>query len=60
MESLTINYSRRRFIFLIFLMLLGTAAGFSWGYRFGYNQGKTDILKQMEQRLNSSPARPQM
>lgn len=54
------NYSRRRFIVLIFLMMLAVTAGFGWGYLYGVEAGKKGVLKQLEKRLNEAPPSPGM
>lgn len=50
------NYARRRLLLMIVLIALGTATGFIWGQQYGYRQGTNDMIRHIEQRLNSPPA----
>ena len=43
----------RRLILMLILTLLGFAAGFFWGNEYGYNQGKADVMKAIEDKLNT-------
>jgi hypothetical protein len=43
---------------MIVLTALAAAAGFVWGQQYGYRQGRNDMMKQVEQRLNADPASP--
>jgi hypothetical protein len=41
----------RRLILITVLVALGFLAGFVWGREYGYQQGKRDIMKVIEQKL---------
>lgn len=58
MVKLTPNYARRRLLFVIVLTALAATAGFVWGQHYGYRQGRNDVMKQVEQRLNAAPPSP--
>lgn len=44
-------HRNRRLILIIVLVLLGFWAGFVWGRDYGYQQGKWDTIKVIEQKL---------
>jgi len=48
----------RRLVLVIVLTALAAAAGFVWGQRYGYRQGRNDVMRQIEQRLNAAPLSP--
>jgi hypothetical protein len=56
----TLNYPHRRLVLVIVLTALAAAAGFVWGQRYGYRQGRSDVMKQVEQRLNAAPPSPRV
>ncbi len=41
----------RRLILMILLVLLGMGTGFVWGREFGYEEGKEDTIRVIEQKL---------
>lgn len=45
----------RRLILMLILTVLGFAAGFVWGNAYGYSQGKADVMKAIEDKLNTTP-----
>jgi hypothetical protein len=50
------KHAARRLYLLICMSLLAGVAGFVWGQRYGYSQGKTDMLRLIEQRT-TQPAK---
>lgn len=54
LTSLDVHATRRLYL-LLDLCLLADLAGFMWGQRSGYSQGRTDTLKVIEQRMNEPP-----
>lgn len=41
----------RRLILITVLVVLGFLAGFAWGRQYGYEQGKMETIKVIEQKL---------
>ena len=54
METTPPNYARRRMIALLVFTALAAAVGFAWGRWYGYDQGRKDVMQQIEQRLTKT------
>jgi hypothetical protein len=60
MEIITPNYTLRRLLLMVVLTALAAAGGFACGQQYGYRQGRNDVMKQVEQRLNAAPVSPRI
>ena len=47
----TPTYRNRRLLLMVLLLLLGVATGYVWGRMIGYEQGKADTIRAIEQKL---------
>ncbi|MDB5243716.1 MAG: hypothetical protein JWP57_4342 [Spirosoma sp.] len=52
------KYVTRRLALIVVMILFAALASFLWGQQYGYEQGKADTMKAIENRLNEKKSSP--